>query len=221
MVTFLVVISTSYLGLRIVKNLKKLDNSAAKNFIFIFSLGVILYTLGELSFYFIFGSLYPSPADIFYVFGSILFIGAFAYVHAKLERKALSGKETLLFTFSMITTISIVCYLFYQFVIPQIKNFLFIENFLNFFYPITTLIIFLLALSYRVHSDNKGGYLFYISSSFFFIFLGDLFFIYAQWKDISEAISSIADILYLIGYLFMLFGVFLFYKRFKPITKRK
>ena len=208
----------SYLSLRILLNLRKLKDNSVENFILIFCSGAIFYALGEVSFFFTSNYSYISVADIFFVIGSVLFIVAFSYKYLELEKKSLSFKEIFAFNSCILVSALILFFLFHKFAFPEIGKIPFIEIFLNFFYPITSVIIFLFALANRIHSNEKGGYSFYIMSSFFFLFIGDMLYSYTSWTNTYGIIGRAHDLVYILGYLFMLFGVLLIYKKLKNST---
>lgn len=178
-------------------------------------LGVFSYNIGEFLFI-VFDSAFPSFADVFYTIGSLIFITAFSYSYLESRRK-LTNKEMVVvisvFVFTLIST----TFLFY--LTNNTENLL-LENILNFFYPTSSVIIFLLVYLHQVNTKTKGGYLYYIMSSFFFFFIADMHFTYASWKGIYGVIGILYDILYLIGYIFLLFGIVLYHIKLKKFVER-
>lgn len=215
----LVVLVTVILSLWILFNIRHLEKSKVKNFMIMFAIGTILWDFGEAA-YIITDGAFPSWPDVFYVPGSLLLIVALTYLYSKLENKQLTTKEKLMFSLDIVLVTSIIGYLFYTLIVPYTSEYSSLENILNFFYPITSTILFLITNLYRAHDVKKRGYLFYIMSSFFFMFIGDILFTYSTWNERPYGVVELGyDLLYLIGYTMLFFGILIFFLKLRRHVK--
>jgi hypothetical protein len=202
----LVITAIAVLILRLNRNENYVDT-----FMRYFLLGTIAYSIGE-ALFIVFDKVFPSWADVFFTAGSLLIIVSFSVLLHSMEKVKLQIKEIFIFMTSLIFTLAILSYEFYTFILPNIDHDISIGNILNFFYPISSVLIFYFAYFYQINKEKKG-FLFYIMSSFFFMFIGDMLFTYTSWTNTYGIIGLVHDISYLLGYLIMLFGVFLYYHK--------
>jgi hypothetical protein len=210
----------SLAAVRILLRIKETPSSKEKFFIIGFSITYIAWTAYELL-YISLQNQYPSYADIFAIIGDISLIVALIYLYLKNDKKELTFKDKELIIFTILITISIVFYLTYTLIIPGSLDVSLLEIILNFYYPIGGAIIFLLVFLNQIHNKEKRGFIFYIMVDMFLTYVANMIYVYTDYTETYGAIGLISDSFYLIGYLFTLLALLLFYKKITTSTETK
>ncbi|MBU0461964.1 MAG: hypothetical protein KJ574_05240 [Nanoarchaeota archaeon] len=156
----------------------------------------------------------PSVADIFHIGGALALVSGFLYFW--ISTKAWSKftlKDWGLLLLGIALSAGYMVYLFFGIVIPEGMYYSFMLNFLNFFYPITSALAFI--LSYVLHIHYREGLIrrayLYLADGIFFIFMGDMFFSYVSWMGTYGISGVLSDTFHMIGYMLLAISLYIFY----------
>ncbi len=221
-ITIFVVLFTSYFAAKLIVYLRKFNTTPVIIFMRFMSVGIILFTIAEIL-YLISKGAFPSFADVFYVIGTLFFLFSFVFLYIVQEKKPILLKEIVQVIAALAMVIFVLAYFSSEFLLSDVNSSI-IEKILNFSYPLFSAIIFLIALLIQTHSYNPSRYIQYIMSAFFLIFLGDIIFVYTSWTNTVSLVIIIQDTFFLLGYLLLFFGIYLFYlkvKRGMKVSKKK
>ncbi len=210
-ITIIVVVLLSIIAARILFRLKLLIHSKIKFFIRLICIGMISYGIAELVY--LKYAEWPNPSDIFNISGDILFLIAFSYLYIKSEKKELTFKDIKMIIFTLVFTISLLVYLSYVFILPNIADVNLLEIVLDFYYPISSLILFLIVFLYQINKNEKKGFIFYIVLDAFFSYVANMIYVYNDFTENYGVLGILSDSLYLLGFLFLLLGLLLFFIR--------
>ncbi|MBU0536436.1 MAG: hypothetical protein KKE20_05695 [Nanoarchaeota archaeon] len=210
LVTHITVILASVFSLLVLFRIKSIDNITLRNYMSLMCSGIILFTSAEILFW-VFKEAFPSYADIPYVAGTLVFLAGSYHIYSKQDKISLSIKEIILLIGVLTGIAAFLFWMIYYIIIPSAGEDGLLTSVLNFFYPLGSAAIFLISYLYQTHSGKNHGPIYYIMSSFFFIFVGDIMFSYTSWTGNYGRLGYAHDTIYLIGYIFMLIGVSLAY----------
>jgi len=186
-----------------------------KRLVFLFltcALGFLTIAVSVSGLFNFFGlDVFPSVADLFFLFAYSFFLVAFAFLWFKIKRLHKLHKKDVLFCFNVGFAILIWLYYLSTNVIAQsVSGLSVLGKFLIFFYPLVVSSIFFLTLI--IHPLLRAGIistpLWYVSSGVFLYFIGFMISFYYYWHPTIDVIPVIYSVLFFLSSLYFILGAF-------------
>lgn len=205
------------LGFKIIKNINYLTKShVKKEFLFFITIGISLYAMSEFLRYFAKAFFQTTCyfAIVLHIVGALSIIFGLKYLWCKTKAwRELDAEDMALLGFFLFGTLLYLAYLLFE---SKISVFWMI-------FPTLSAIAFLLSYVINIHYEKGTLRRVYkdIASGIFFIFLGDMFYVYHNWIFANPILENIYWICYVIAYLLFTTSMYILIQQEKNVRKHR
>lgn len=206
-----------FLKLRRIHNGDKIKNTMTKVF-GILTIGILFFSAAEIYYSYLLMNGFPSDftlADILWIVGYLcVAIGFFYFTYHMYEQKD-SGSYGLTLWISVAIGLSTTMYLLLTIFQPNDPSSSFLEAFVNYFYPIGSIIVVVSSIStYLFFQDvkNLGLPLLFFSFAYLFDFSGNTLFVYCDATNSYGVPGLVSDLSFVFFYVCVFIGFLLLNK---------